>query len=313
MTRRVSAIAVVVAIAVASFALAKGAGAQHRRSLVTETYDEDTLKRAFEAAESGNYEPLGALPEPSAADIPAIEPALSDESEVVRREAVALLARIGDPAAAPALAGALSDVSDDVATRAAAALYDLGGVAVEADPAVENQIRQAVDSGLVAGGAILMLAHSRDKSASAATLHGVREAKGGSLTEVFPSSPVVHVSLMADVALAGLGDGGAEAQLLASIGKADLVTLQFLLSVLREIDSPQIVRALATATLSDDRPVQGDAPSGAETGLRLADLAATRLARRYDLAVDIDDTADARLPDQTLDAVKTELERKLSE
>ena len=280
---------------------------------MTTSFDETALTKAFEAAEAGDYGPLGALPAPSAADVPAIRRALSDDSEVVRREAVSLLGRINDPAAAPALAIALTDPVDDVATRAAAALYRLGPAAIEADPVVGERLREAVGKGLTAGGAILLLAHAEERAPAIATLQALRDTKGDGLTEVFPSSPTVPIYLMVDVSLTRLGESAAQERLLAAIGRGDLDTDLFLLSALREIDEPRVVQTLASATLADFRPVPGDAPSGAETGVRLADVAATRLVQRFQLPVGIDETADARLPDETLQAVRTELDRHFAE
>lgn len=279
---------------------------------MTASFDEATLTKAFEAVKAGDYGPLSALKTPSTAIIPAIARALSDDSEVVRREAVTLLGLTNDPAAAPALSLALMDPVDDVATRAAAALYRLGQDAIDADASVGERLREAVGKGFAAGGAILMLAHARAKAETISTLQALREKKGDSPAEVFPSSPVVPVALMVDVSLARLGDGAAEDRIVAAIGNGDLTTGEFLLSALREIESIRLIETLATATLADARPVEGDAPSGAETGVRLADLAATRLVQRFRLPVDLDDTADKRLADETLQAVKAALDRHLA-
>lgn len=310
--RRAAIACVVVATALASFAEPNGVGAQNRRSTVTASLDEATLTRAFEAAKAGDYGPLSGLPTPSSAAVPAIADRLSDDSEIVRREAVTLLGLIKGPAAAPALASALADPVDDVATRAAVALYRLGPEAIEADPSVGERLREAVGKGLTAGSAILTLAHATAKTATIATLRALRETKGDSLSEVVASSPTVPVTLLVDVSLAKLGDSAAEDRLVAVIGKEDLNASQFLLSALREIDSPRLIEVLATATLADTRPVMGDAPSGAESGVRLADLAATRLAQRFNLPVGLDDTADMRLPDETLQAVKAALDGHLA-
>jgi len=312
MMRRWVAAYVVVATAIASSAGPNGAGAQNRRSIVTASLDEATLTQAFEAAKAGDYGPLSALPTPSSDAVPAIAVALSDDSEIVRREAVTLLGLINEPAAAPALARALSDPVDDVATRAAAALYRFGPVAIEADPSVGERLRDVVDKGFTAGGAILTLAHAKAEAETIATLRSLRKTKGDSLSEVVASSPTVPVALMVDVSLAKLGDNEAEDRLAAVIAKEDLNTSQFLLSVLREIDSTGLIQTLSTATLADTRPVAGDAPAGAETGLRLADLAATRLTARFNLPVDLDDTADMRLPDEIIQAVKAALDRHLA-
>lgn len=299
-----------VAIATAITAVSGGVGAEQRRSTVTNSFNEASLLQAFEAAKTGDYGPLGALPAPTAAAIPALDRLLADNNETVRREAVTMLGRIDDPAVAPALAGALADPVDDVATRAAAAIYRLGPDAMQ--PGVGDQIRKAIENGLTAGGAILMLAHDPATEETITVLQELRDAKGDELTEVFPSSPTVSVGLMADTALAKLGEARAEDRLIAAAGSGDLATAELLLSALREIDSPRVIEVLAAVTLADTRLVQGDAPSGAETGMRLADLAATRFAARFDLAAGIDDMADERLPDETIEAVQAELENYLA-
>ena len=295
-----------------SLAAPTGAGAQERRSAVTgATIDEATLSRAFDAAKAGDYGPLAALPEPTAAAIPAIERGLSDDSEVVRRESVTLLSLIRDPRAAPALAKALDDASADVASRAAAALYELGPDAIAADPSVGERLRSAVAGGLTAGGAILMLAHAPANGASVGTLKATRAERGDALTEVFSASPVVPVALMADVALAKLGDQQAQDHVVDAIETGDLNTFQFLLSALREIETPRLIETLATATLGDTRTVDGDMVSSAETGVRLADVAAVRLAQRFDLPVAVGELAIERLPDETLRTVRHALTEHL--
>ncbi|WP_299474927.1 HEAT repeat domain-containing protein [uncultured Roseibium sp.] len=301
---------VAVAIATAITVVSGGVGAEQRRSTVTNSFNEASLFQAFEAVKTGDYGPLGQLPAPTAAAISALERLLADNNETVRREAVTMLGRIDDPATAPVLAGALSDPVDDIATRAAAAIYRLGPDAIQ--PGVGDQIRKAVENGLTAGGAILILAHDPATEETIAVLRELRDARGDELTEVSPPSPAVSMGLMVDTALAKLGDAQAEDRLTAAAGSGDLATAEFLLSALREIDSPRVIEALAAVTLADSRPVQGDAPSGAETGMRLADLAATRFAARFDLAAGIDDLADERLPDQTIEAVKAELENYLA-
>ncbi|MET1413772.1 HEAT repeat domain-containing protein [Roseibium sp. HPY-6] len=301
---------VAVAIATATAVVSGGVGAEQSRSPVTGSFNEASLLQAFEAAKTGDYGPLGALPAPTAAAIPALERLLADNDETVRREAVTMLGRIDDPAAVPVLAAALADPVDDVATRASAAIYRLGPDAMQ--PGVGDQIRKAVENGLTAGGAILILAHDPATEETITVLQKLRDAKGDELTEVFTSSSAVSIGLMADTALAKLGEVRARDNLIAAAGSGDLPTVEFLLSALREIDSPHVIEALAAVTLTDTRPVQGDAPSGAETGMRLADLAATRFAARFNLDADIDGMADERLPDQTIETIKAELENYIA-
>ncbi|MEM8665444.1 MAG: HEAT repeat domain-containing protein [Pseudomonadota bacterium] len=290
----------------ASLSLAVHAHAQERRSAVTgNPIDTHSLTAAFDALKGGDTGPLATLPAPTVAAIPAIRTALSDDSEAVRREAVTLLSLIEDPEAAPALAQATLDASTDVAARAATALYVLGPDAMASDPAVAEELRRAVDGGLTAGAAVLMLAHvpTPAQSASIATLRTLRATRGDMHAEVFSASPVVPAAMMADVALTKLGEADAHARLLDAIRSGDLNTLEFLLSALREIEAADLLEALAAATLSDHRPVDGDVVSSAGSTVRLADVAAVRFAARFGLPVAVGERATERLSDETLRSV----------
>ena len=238
----------------------------------------ERVDQAFAAMRSGDLAPSDGLEEAGPAIIPAVVPYLSDDNEDVRRHAVTLLGLTKSTDAAPHLAAALSDPSDDIARRASTALYEIGADAVRA-PSVGEALAASVLGGNDSGGAILLLGYVAGKD-SIAALNKLRERAAGQSTEVFRWSPVVPVPFAADVALTRLGEDAAKARVLATIRDGDFDALSFLLHALRDIEDRDVLRALADATLTDERPAQGDAPSGAELGIRLADVAAAQFAKR---------------------------------
>ena len=271
----------------------------------------DRVDQAFAAMRAGDPAPSSGLEEAGPAIIPAVAAYLGDDNEDVRRHAVTLLGLTGSAEAAPYLAKALADRSDDIARRAALALYELGADAV-ADPSVGTALATAVTGGNSAGGAILLMGYVPG-AASVAALNGLRERGAGQSTEVYRWSPVMPVPFVADVALTRLGDADAKARTLAAIKGGDFDALSFLLYALRDIEDRDVLRALADATLSDTRPAQGDAPSGADLGIRLADVAAAQFVKRFGLSAGVDTTADRPLTAAELAALREALAARLAE
>jgi hypothetical protein len=271
----------------------------------------ERVDRTFAALRSGDPAPSSGLEDAGPALIPAVAPYLSDDNEDVRRHAVALLGLTRSADAAPHLATALSDTSDDIARRAATALYEIGPAAVR-DPSVGKALAASVLGGNETGGAILLLGYVAGED-SVAALNTLRQRQAGQSTEVFVWSPVVPVAFAADVALARLDDAAARARVLATVRDGDFDKLSFLLHALRDIEDRDVLRALAQATLGDERPAQGDAPSGADLGIRLADVAAARFVERFDLSVGLDTTADRALTEAELIAVREALSAHLAD
>jgi HEAT repeat protein len=269
----------------------------------------DRVEAAFAAARSGDLAPSGALQDIGPDIIPALVPYLDDANEDVRRQAVTLLDLTESPEAVPHLAAALSDPSYDVARRAAIALYEMAPEALR-DPSVAPALRSAVRHGDDAGAAILLLGRVPGAE-SIAALNELRGETDGQTTQVFHWSPEVPVPFAADVALTRLGDPGAKARVLAAIGSGDFEVLSFLLEALRDVEDRDVLSALADATLSDLRPTSGDAPSSADLGIRLADVAAARFVKRFGLSVGVDTTADEPLSEAQLDAVHEAVDERL--
>lgn len=271
----------------------------------------DRVDKAFAAMRSGDPAPSVGLEKAGPAIIPFVAPYIRDENEDVRRQAITLLGLTGSADAAPHLAAALSDHSDDIVRRASTALYELGADAVR-DPSVGEALAASVTGGNNAGGAILLLGYVAGHG-SIAALNTTRERGAGQSTEVYRWSPVVPVPFAADVALTRLDDKAAKGRVLAAIADRDLSAMSFLVYVLRDIEDRSVLRALAEAALTDDRPMQGDAPSGTDLGIRLADVAAARFVERFGLSVGLGTTADRPLAEAELLAVRKALSERLSD
>jgi len=270
----------------------------------------ERIDQAFAAVRSGDLTPLSIFEDVGPAMIPAVIPYLRDDNEDVRRQAVTLLGLTASAEAAPHLASSLADQSDDIARRAATALYEMGADAVR-DPSVGEALRASVLEGNDAGGAILLLGYVAGED-SVAALSTLREREAGQSTEVFHWSPVVPVPFAADVALTRLGDRPAKTRILATIRDGDFDALSFLLYALRDIEDRDVLRALADATLADERPAQGDVPSHADLGIRLADVAAAQFVKRFDLSIGVDSTADRPLTEAELGLVREALSARLA-
>ena len=280
-----------------------------RSPVVADQTISERVEQAFAALRSGNPVSSGDLGDAGPAIIAAVVPYLGDSNEDVRRYAVGLLAATGSPDAAPHLAKALSDRSDDIVGRASLALYELGPDALR-DASVGEALAASVLGGNSAGSAVLLLGHVPGQN-SVKALNGLRDLQADRKTEVYRWSPVVPVPFVADVALARLGDRQAMDRVLAVIRSGDFDALSFLLHALRDIEDRDVLTALADATLSDERPAQGDAPSGTDLGIRLADVAAAKFVERLTLSAGVDMTADRPLTAAELRAVRDAVSARL--
>jgi HEAT repeat protein len=297
---------------VAVQSVGKSTDSKDRRAAVSDTSGSaERVEAAFAAARSGDFGPSSELASLGEAAAPLLAPYVTDGDEEIRRQAVALLAAINGKGAVAPLAKALADGSQDIRQRASAALYehydprDLGKRA-DLGEALRSSIRQGNDS----GGAILLLGYfSGPKSKE--TLRDLRDRHGGGRTEVFSWSPVVPISLAADVALSRLGDEAARRALTSRIEAGELEDLQFLLYTLRDIDSPPVIHALMDATLDDMREVPGEVPSGAEPQIRLQDLAVTQLVKRFGLRMPFDVSGDRRYSDDEIAAVREAVDKRV--
>lgn len=282
-----------------------------RAAVTDSTGNAERVEAAFAAARSGDFGPSSELASLGEGVAPLLAPYVTDSEEDIRRQAVALLAAIDGEAALAPLATALADGSQDIRQRASTALYesyDPGRLAER--PEVGEALRNSIQQGNESGGAILLLGYFPG-AGSEEVLRGLRQRRGSGMTEVFSWSPVVPISLPANVALSRLGEQEARDALMSRIEAGDLEDLRFMLYALRDIDAPALLHALKDATLDDTREVFGEMPSGVEPQIRLQDLAVTQFAKRFGLQMDFEVSGQKQYSDDEIAAVRTAIDERM--
>lgn len=261
------------------------------------------VNAAFTAARKGDYEPVSQLGEQGAKIIPYLQPYLQDEDEMVRLQAVALLTTSDDPTAIPLLALALRDPSQDLRARAALALYErYDPLQLAERPTLGEALRASLDQGNDAAAAILLLSYYPGEPTLAA-LQALDERAGDAQTELAAWTPVVPVTLVTAISRSRIGDRAARQALLHTSVDGSPAEREFLLSVLREIDSPEVLHALASA-LDDTQEIGGGVPSGIQPQRRLCDLAVVSLIKRLNLKVNFTVNDQRRFTPTEIDAVR---------
>lgn len=262
------------------------------------------VKAAFTAARQENYELVSQLAEQGAEVIPYLKPYLQDENEMVRLQAVGLLTASTDPAAIPLLALALRDPSQEIRARAALALYERHDPLQLAErPEVGEALQASIDQGNDAAAALLLLGYFPGES-SLKTLQALNERAGEAQTELATWAPVVPVRLAAALSLSRLGDQAGRLTLLQTSTEGSLAEREFLLSVLREVDAPEVLHALAAGTLNDVSAIGGGVPSGVQPQRRLCDLAVVSFVKRLNLPVNFTVNDQRRFTPAEIDAVR---------
>lgn len=269
------------------------------------------VNAAFTAARQDNYDLISQLAEQGAQVIPYLKPYLRDDNEMLRLQALALLTASTDPAAIPLLALALRDPSQDLRARAALALYEQHDPLQLAERSgVGEALRASVDQGNDAAAALLLIGYFPGES-SLKTLQMLNERAGNAQTELASWAPVVPVRLAAAVSLSRLGDQSGRLTLLQTSAEGSLADREFLLSVLREIDAPDVLHALAAGTLGDVSEIGGSAPSGVQPQRRLCDLAVDSFVKRLNLKINFSIDDHRRFTTAEIDAVRQVMTRSL--
>jgi hypothetical protein len=262
------------------------------------------VNAAFAAARQENYELISQLAEQGAQIIPYLKSYLRDDNEMLRLQAVALLTVSTDPAAIPLLALALRDPLQELRARAALALYERHDPVQWAEhPEVGEALRASVDQGNDAAAALLLLGYFPGES-SLKTLQALSERAGDAQTELATWAPVVPVRLPVAVSLSRLGDQAGRLTLLQTSAEGSLAEREFLLSVLRELDSPEVLHALAAGTLGDVSEIGGGVPSGVQPQRRLCDLAVVSFVKKLNLPVNFTVNDQRRFTPAEIDAVR---------
>lgn len=275
-----------------------------------ESARKERVGRAFEAARRGDFAGIVELEKLGPPIVPLVAPYVDDPDSNLRREAVALLRTMGGRETVPPLLKALGDPDLDIQARAALALYlhnPPADVAKAED--AENRLRASVEGGNHAAAAILLLGYFSGQE-SQRLLRSLQTRPPEERAELQPWSPAVPVALPATVALSLRGDDDARRRLLETINRGEPKELEFLFSVLREIDAPEVIHGLKQI-LKDERPTKAGVPSGAEPELRLCDLAVNALVRGLDLKVDFELSESDRYTPEQIEAVRQAINQSL--
>jgi hypothetical protein len=202
----------------------------------------------------------------------------------------------------------LRDPMQDVRDRAATALYDHCSPA-SLGPDDAAALRASLDLGVSAAGAVLLLGHFPD-AASKAALEALRR-QPKPIVKLHPWGPIASQSLAASVALARTGSTDARSEVHRSITEGNTGNLRFLLEVLKEIDDPSLLRALAEG-LSDRREIPGGVPSHAEPQRRVCDLTAEAFASKLGLSYSFPLSPGRRYTDHELAGARSAVAERLS-
>lgn len=240
------------------------------------------VKAAFEAARTGDLQPSAELAQMGKAAGPLVAPYVGDPNEDVRRQAVAVLKTVGGKAALPPLIRALNDAAPDIQEMAAMGIYEGYPPKLVATAAgAGDALRKAARGGTRSPAVPLLLGYFP----GAETVMALEELRGRdpqAQVRLRSWSIPVPVSLPVAIALSRLGAGEGRKDLLATIQKNEQGDLEFILEVLRDVDAPEVLHALA-GTLDDLRPVDHRVPTGVEPRPRLCDVAAGAFVTRLKL------------------------------
>lgn len=241
------------------------------------------LDKAFQAVGKGNFDLLAELSSRSKELLPLLPRYVKDPRVEVRREVVTLLKTADDKRAIPLLAAILADADEQIVQEAAAVLYDQYHPEQFPDPAsAAKALAAAVAAGNTSSASVLLLLGCLPGRDSIAALKKAQQEQADNPTKLHEWTTAVHVPLAADVALSRLGDAEGRRRLLEAAAGDDLETLRFLLAVLRDVDAPEALHAVAHA-LDDKRPTGSNAPAGADSPRRLCDDAVDAFVARLKL------------------------------
>ena len=270
----------------------------------------DTVAAAFAAVRTGTYEKVSRLADAGPGILPHLKPYVTDGDEMVRTQAVALLATFTEPQAVPLLAAALTDDQQDIRARAASALYaNYDPLELAKEPTLEKALGISLNKGNDAAAAILLAGYFPVEDMGKA----LRDLDARSLdadTELTSWSPPVPVKLAAAISLSRFGEQAARMHLMETAASGTPAEREFLLSVMREIDAPEVLHALA-ATLDDTTAISSGVPSGAAPQRRLCDLAVEQFVQRLNLTVDFNQNSHSRYTSEEINQVRTAIREQL--
>ena len=267
----------------------------------------DTVRQAFNAARNGDFGETEKLIRLGDAVVAHLQPYAQDDNYEIRRQTTMLLIGINGPSSLPLLIERLNDSDERIQEKAALGLYekyapeDLLSSAMLA-PALFDSISH----GNTSPAAVLLLSYF--PSDAHARLIRQKIAENAQQVKLHNWSKPVSYELPAIVALSQMEGGAARQRLLAYIEANARADIEFLLDTIREIDSPEVLHALAK-TLNDKRTTSRGTPSGAVPERRLCDEAVNAYVARLDLAVSFQLTTAGRYDDKQINAVKQHIKQ----
>jgi hypothetical protein len=235
------------------------------------------IASAFEAVRHGRLAVVADL-NLGPADVPAVAHFLDDGNEDVRREAIVLLIKLGEPAC-PALKPALVDVAADLRERAARGIY--GNCPMRETARIvdlDSDLRRSVDMGNAAAAALLLLGRF-DNDATRSYLES-RIAGQDRAIKLNAWNPPVPQRLAAAVGGVSVAAPGAES--VVELGLGPVNEAEFIALTLGDIHAVGKLAPLLKL-LDDQRTVASGTPSGATPQRRICDLAVDSLVRRLGL------------------------------
>lgn len=235
------------------------------------------IDSAFESVRRGRLAAVAKLTL-NPADIPAVARFLGDGSEDVRREAVVLLIKLGEPAC-QALKPALTDAQADLRERAARGIHGNCPARETARIAdLDSALRRSVDMGNAAAAALLLLGRF-DNDATRSYLEDRLTGKDRTV-KLNSWNPPVPQRLAA--AISGVSVTVPDAGAVVERGLEPINEAEFIALALGDI-RPTAKLAPLLKLLDDQRTVASGTPSGATPQRRICDLALDSLVRRLSL------------------------------
>jgi HEAT repeat protein len=236
-----------------------------------------SIDSAFAAVRRGRFAVVAEL-KLNPADIPAVARFLNDGNEDVRREAVVLLIKLGEPAC-QALKAALVDAEADLRERAARGIHGNCPARETAHIAdLDAALRRSVDMGNTAAAALLLLGRF-DNEATRSYLEG-RIASKDHAVKLNSWNPPVPQRLAA--AVGGVSAAVPDAEAVVERGLGLVNEAEFVALTLGDI-RPATKLSPLLRLLDDRRTVASGTPSGATPQRRICDLALDSLVRRLSL------------------------------
>lgn len=213
----------------------------------------ERVKKAFEAARSGNYTLLSDLDGIGEEIIPFVEPYILDKDDLISRESLNIISKFNERKSLPLLAKGLSDqrlfgyVSELIYEN-----YKPSQIAGSAQ--LRAALLKSVETDKVSSAGILLLGnfHGSDIEQS---LERIEKTHGGETGRVSGNLPKVSYAIAANLMLLHLQNADAPKKILLLIKDAQPDEMFFILRFLDSINDKLLLRQVKNIALSDKRTI----------------------------------------------------------